>query len=125
MSLHLQPIDPIPADTARVARAVFRKGDPYMRILELGVFDQRSTGPALVAVRDQPVESPWRLPLALQYAANLSDRQAADRSPAALPRPGPIAAPDRFRQTTPDRHHHAATGTGRESAGRESGIVAE
>ena len=41
MSLHPQPIDPIPEETARVARAAFPKGNPYMRMRdELGVFYQ-------------------------------------------------------------------------------------
>jgi hypothetical protein len=39
MSMHPQPIDPIPEETARVARAAFPTGNPYMRLRdELGVF---------------------------------------------------------------------------------------
>jgi hypothetical protein len=41
MSLHPHPIDPIPDETARVARAAFPKGNPSMRMRdELGVFYQ-------------------------------------------------------------------------------------
>ena len=38
MSLNLCPIDPIPEETARVARAAFPKGNRYMTMRdELGV----------------------------------------------------------------------------------------
>jgi transposase len=38
MSLQPQPLDPIPAETVRVARAAFPKGNTYMRMRdELGV----------------------------------------------------------------------------------------
>ena len=80
MSLHPQPIDPIPEETARVARAAFPKGNPYMRMRdELGVFYQDEAFAALFPTRGQPAESPWRvaLVLVLQYAEGLSDQQAA------------------------------------------------
>jgi transposase len=80
MSLHPQPIDPIPEETARVARAAFPKGNPYMRMRdELGVFYQDAAFAALFPARGQPAESPWRLALVLvlQYAEGLSDQQAA------------------------------------------------
>lgn len=81
MSLHPQPIAPIPAETARVARAAFPRGNPYLRMRdELGVFYQDDAFAALFPARGQPAESPWRLALVLvlQYAEGLSDRQAAD-----------------------------------------------
>lgn len=81
MSLHLHPIDPIPDQTARVARAAFPKGNPYMRMRdEFGTFYQDAAFASLFPSRGQPAESPWRLALVLvlQYAENLSDRQAAD-----------------------------------------------
>jgi transposase len=81
MSLHPQPIAPIPAETARVARAAFPRGNPYMRLRdELGVFYQDEAFAALFPTRGQPAASPWRLALVLvlQYAEGLSDRQAAD-----------------------------------------------
>src|SRR5919197_4380822 len=80
MSLHPQPIDPIPEETARVARAAFPKGNPYMRMRdELGVLYQDAAFAALVPARGQPAASPWRVALALvlQYAEGLSDQQAA------------------------------------------------
>ena len=80
MSLHPQPIDPIPEETARVARAAFPKGNPYMRMRdELGVLYQDAAFAALFPARGQPAESPWRvaLVLVLQYAEGLSDQQAA------------------------------------------------
>ncbi len=80
MSMHPQPIDPIPEETARVARAAFPKGNPYMRMRdELGIFYQDEAFATLFAVRGQAAESPWRvaLVLVLQYAEGLSDEQAA------------------------------------------------
>ncbi len=80
LSMQPQPIDPIPEETARVARAAFPKGNPYMRMRdELGVFYQDAQCAALFPVRGQPAESPWRvaLVLVLQYAEGLSDEQAA------------------------------------------------
>src|ERR671930_1618217 len=80
MSLHPQPIDPIPEETARVARAAFPKGKPYRRMRDdLGVFYQDEAFAALFPARGQPAESPWRvaLVLVLQYAEGLSDQQAA------------------------------------------------
>lgn len=80
MSLHPHPIDPIPEETARVAHAAFPKGNPYLRMRdELGVFYQDEDFATLFPTRGQPAESPWRLALTLvlQYAENLSDRQAA------------------------------------------------
>ncbi|HEX2186293.1 MAG TPA: IS1182 family transposase [Chloroflexota bacterium] len=81
MTLHPQPMAPIPEETARVARAAFPRGNPYMRMRdELGVFYQDEAFAALFPARGQPAESPWRLALVLvlQYAEGLSDRQAAD-----------------------------------------------
>jgi transposase len=80
MSMQPQTIDPIPEDTARVARAAFPTGNPYMRMRDdLGVFYRDEVFAALFAVRGQPAASPWRvaLVLVLQYAEGLSDEQAA------------------------------------------------
>src|SRR5712692_1131197 len=81
MSLHPQPLDPISADTARVARAAFPKGNVYLRMSdELGrLYDDEAFAP-LFPRRGQPAAAPWRLALVsvLQYAEGLSDRQAAD-----------------------------------------------
>src|SRR5215218_6212860 len=82
MSLRLQqPIPPVPDDTARIARAAFPRGNPYLRLRDrLGpVFDD--TGFAdLYPQRGQPAYTPWRLALVtlMQFRESLSDRQAAE-----------------------------------------------
>jgi transposase len=80
MCMHPQPIDPVPEETARIARAAFPAGNPYLRMRdELGVFYRDEAFAALFPVRGQPALSPWRvaLVLVLQYAEGLSDAQAA------------------------------------------------
>ena len=72
---------PVPADTARVARAAFPKGNPLMRRRdELGAISDDETFAHLFPTRGQPAEAPWRLALVtiLQFAEDLSDRQAAE-----------------------------------------------
>ena len=76
-----QPIPPVPEDTARIARAAFRRGSPYLLLRDrLGaVFDD--TGFAdLYPKRGQPAYAPWRLALVtlMQFREGLSDRQAAE-----------------------------------------------
>lgn len=81
MSLQPQPIPPVPEDTARVMRAAFPKGNPYLRLRDdLGLFYTDERFRALFPSRGQPAEAPWRLAvvLVLQFAENLTDRQAAD-----------------------------------------------
>ena len=81
MSLKPNPITPVPEETVRVARAAFPKGNVYMKMRdELGVFFQDEDFTALFPRRGQPAKSPWRLALVMimQYAENLTDRQAAD-----------------------------------------------
>jgi transposase len=81
MSLHPQPVGPVPDDTARVARAAFPRGNPCLRLRdELGTLFSDEDFTSLFPTRGQPAEAPWRLLLVslLQYAENLSDRQAAD-----------------------------------------------
>ncbi len=81
MSLHPQPIGPVPEETVRVARAAFAKGNPYLSLRdELGVFYTDAQFADLFHTRGQPAEAPWRLALiiVLQFAENLTDRQAAD-----------------------------------------------
>ncbi len=76
-----QPISPVPADTARVARAAFRAGNPWLRLRDdLGLFYTDERFVALFPAQGQPAEAPWRLALVLvlQFAENLTDRQAAD-----------------------------------------------
>ena len=82
MSLRLQqPIPPVPDDTARIARAAFPRGNPYLRLRDrLGpVFDNAGFAD-LDPRRGQPAYTPWRLSLVtlLQFREGLSDRQAAE-----------------------------------------------
>ena len=81
MSLHPQPIPPVPEATAFVARAAFPKGNIYLQIRDtLGSIYEDSDFTDLFSVKGQPAQSPWRLALicVMQYMENLSDRQAAD-----------------------------------------------
>jgi transposase len=81
MSLHPHAIDPIPEQTARIARAAFRRGNSFMRMRdEIGtLFTDEAFAPVFPA-RGRPVVSPWRLALVcvMQYVESLSDRQAAE-----------------------------------------------
>lgn len=75
------PLPPVPAETARIARAAFPKGHPYLHAADaLGVVFTDDTFAALFRRRGRPALAPWRLALAtlLQFAEGLSDRQAAD-----------------------------------------------
>jgi transposase len=81
MSLHPQAVGSIPEETIRVARAAFPKGNAAMRMRdEFGSFFTDTQFAPLFPQRGQPAEAPWRLALVLvmQFAADLSDRQAAD-----------------------------------------------
>jgi transposase len=81
MSLRQQMNNPVPEETARVARAAFPKGNIYMKMRdELGTFYQDEDFAELYPAVGQPAEAPWRLALAtvMQFAENLTDRQAAD-----------------------------------------------
>jgi transposase len=81
MSLHPQVIPSIPDETARVAHAIFPKGNVYMHMRdELGTIYQDQDFADLFPQRGQAAEAPWRLALVtvIQYAEGLTDRQAAD-----------------------------------------------
>jgi len=81
MSLHAQVAYLVPEETARVARAAFPKGNVYMRMHdELGMFYSNHLFAPLFPSRGQPAEAPARLALVavMQFAENLTDRQAAD-----------------------------------------------
>lgn len=81
MSLHPQPIPPVPEETILVAVAAFPKGNLYLRLRdELGVFYQDCDFENLYEVYGQPGYAPWRLAMVLvmQFLENLSDRQAAE-----------------------------------------------
>jgi transposase len=79
--LRPMPIEPIPPDTARVARAAFPKGNRYLRVAdELDSLFTDEVFLALFPPHGQPALPPWRLALVtiLQFAEGLSDRQAAN-----------------------------------------------
>ena len=81
MSLQPQPIKAIPAETVRIARAAFPKGNPYLTLRdELGVIFDDSDFAELFATVGQPALCPWQIALVtvLQFRENLSDRQAAE-----------------------------------------------
>jgi transposase len=81
MSLRLEPIGEIPAETARVARAAFPKGTVVMRLRdEFSALYQNEDFRNLYPTRGQPALPAWRLALVtvFQFLEHLSDRQAAD-----------------------------------------------
>lgn len=81
MSLQPEPLSEIPAETARVARAAFRKGNVIMRLRdEFGSLYTDADLAHLFPKRGQPAWSPWRLALitVFQFLERLSDRDAAD-----------------------------------------------
>src|SRR5437016_10203069 len=81
MSLHPHLIEPVPEETARVARAAFPKGHPYLTCRDaLGTIFQDEDFAALFPAWGQPGLPPWRLALVtiMQFRENLADRQAAE-----------------------------------------------
>jgi transposase len=81
MSLHPHIIVPVPEETARVARAAFPKGHPYLTFRDaLGTLFQDEDFSALFPGRGQPGLPPWQLALVtiMQFRENLADRQAAE-----------------------------------------------
>src|SRR5262245_4150538 len=81
MSLCPRSGSPVPDETARVARAAFPKGNPYLTLRDaLETISVDSSFADLFPTRGQAAASPGHLALVvvLQFAENLSDRQAAD-----------------------------------------------
>ena len=81
MSLRPQPLEPVPEDTARIARAAFPKGNPYLTLRDqLGTIVQDEDFAALFPACGQPGLSPWRLALVtlMQFRETLADRPAAE-----------------------------------------------
>jgi transposase len=82
MSLHPQDLSTVPEETARVARAAFPKGNPYLTVRdEFGViYHDQAFAPLFQSTRGRPAESPGFLAqvTAVQFAENLTDRQVAD-----------------------------------------------
>src|SRR5690242_6717397 len=80
MSLHSHPQEPVPEETARIARAAFRKGNLCIRLRDaLGTIYTDEGFADVFSHTGRPAEAPWRLALVsvLQYVQELSDRQAA------------------------------------------------
>jgi transposase len=81
MSLHAQPLEPIPDLTSRIAHTSFPKGTLAMHLRDaLGSIYQDADFAKLFPKRGRPAEAPWRLALITVFQAleNLSDRQAAE-----------------------------------------------
>ena len=81
MSLQPGLIPPVPETSARVARAAFPDGNPYLRLRDqLGTLFTDADFADLYPRRGQPALAPWRLALVtiLQFREDLSDRRAAD-----------------------------------------------
>jgi transposase len=81
MSLRPHPMSTVPTETARVAQAVYPKGNLYMTLRdELGSLYTDEDFADLFPTHGQPAACPWRLALicVLQFAEDLSDRQAAE-----------------------------------------------
>lgn len=81
MSLRPHVVAPVPEETARVARAAFPKGHPYLILRDaLGTIFQDDDFSDLYAHEGQPGLSAWRLALVtiMQFRETLSDRQAAE-----------------------------------------------
>ena len=81
MSLQRSSIPPIPPETVLVAKAAFPSGNVYMQMRdELGTIYDDELFASVYAEVGQPAIAPWRLALVsvMQFAENLSDRQAAE-----------------------------------------------
>jgi transposase len=81
MSLTPSIIEPVPDQTARIARAAFPKGNLYLSMRdELGTLFEDTDFVELFSRRGHPALTPWRLALItiMQFLENLSDRQAAE-----------------------------------------------
>ena len=81
MSLKSQSDSLVPADTQRVAKAVFKKGNPYVTLHdEIGPIFEDTDFTELFSKVGQSAIPPWRLALVtlMQFRENLSDRQAAE-----------------------------------------------
>ena len=87
MTVKPAPIPSIPEQTKRVAEASFPNGNVYIQMRdELGSIYTDELFIELYSDEGQPGWSPWRLALVtiMQFAENLSDRQAAEAVRASL-----------------------------------------
>src|SRR4029434_7382347 len=80
LSLPPHVLTPVPAETARVARAAFPKGHPYLTFRDaLGTILQAEDCTALFPAWGPPGFPPWRFALVtiMQFREHWADRQAA------------------------------------------------
>ncbi len=95
MSRRPEPIEPVPEETARIARLAFPRGSTWLRLRdELGTIDEDEAFAPLFPTHGRPAEAPWRLALVtvLQFAEGLSDRQGGR----GCPRPTGLEVPAGF-----------------------------
>lgn len=81
MSLRPATIEPVPEQTAFIARLAFPNGNLYLRMRDqLGTFFTDDDFTPQYPTRGQPAFVPWRLALVtvMQFLEDFSDRQAAD-----------------------------------------------
>ena len=81
MSLRPHALESVPEETARVARAAFPKGNPYLLLRDtLGTIFQDDDFATCFPLDGQPGLPPWRLALVtiMQFREHLADRQAAE-----------------------------------------------
>src|SRR2546421_8618634 len=81
MSLKSLPIPPVPEEMARVAHAVFPRGNVFMQVRDaLGTIYTDEAFADLFPSHGQPALAPWRLALVtvFQFMEGLTDRQTAD-----------------------------------------------
>ncbi len=81
MSHQFQPVNAIPAETARVAHAICPRGTLAMRLRDqfYSLYTDHDFAD-LFPTRGQPAACPWRLAVVtvLQFLEGLTDRQAAE-----------------------------------------------
>jgi len=81
MSLQRSSVPAIPPETVLVAKAAFPSGNVYMQMRDelRSIYDDELFASVYAEV-GQPAIAPWRLALVsvMQFAENLSDRQAAE-----------------------------------------------
>src|SRR5579864_7772777 len=80
MSLKSLPIPPVPEEMARVAHAVFPRGNVFMQVRDtLGAIYTDEAFADLFPTHGQPALAPWRLALVtvFQFLEGLTDRQEA------------------------------------------------
>jgi transposase len=81
MSLCPHTLESVPEETARVARAAFPQGHPYLLLRDtLGTIFQDDNFAACFPLEGQPGLPPWRLALVtmMQFRENLAERQATE-----------------------------------------------